>query len=125
MKGVLVAYQKQVLAAVYQLIAADAPFRETLDSLVSQVTRSSDVLIFGDAQAMPDGCLLVKMRESYRHLGEETREEIDRAKEEALTVYEDWVERARAKGEFTGDMPSRFAAIYIEAQPKFRTLKSE
>ena len=116
MKAVLVAYQKQVLALVYQLIAADAPFRETLDSLVSIVTRSSDAQIFGDGQAMPDGCLLVKMRESYGHLGEETREQIDRAKEEALTVYEDWVARARAKGEFTGDMSSRFAAIYIDAQ---------
>lgn len=116
MKAVLVAYQKQVLAPVYQMIAADAPFRATLDSLVSLVTRSSDAQIVGDGQAMPDGCLLVKMRESYGHLGEETQEQIDHAKEEALTVYEDWVERARAKGEFTGDMSSRFAAIYIDAQ---------
>lgn len=110
MKAVLVAYQQQVLAPVYQLIAADAPFRATLNSLVSIVTRS------GDAQAVPSGCLFVKMREAYRRLGEETRAEIDHAKAEALTVYAEWVERAKAKGEFTGDMPSRFAAIYIDAQ---------
>jgi AcrR family transcriptional regulator len=120
MKAVLIAYQKQMLALVYQIIAADAPFRETLDSLVSVVTRSSDARFFSDDQsddqAVPSGCLFVKMRESYRHLGEETRAEIDLAKKEALTVYEEWVERARAKGEFTGDMPSQFAAIYIDAQ---------
>lgn len=116
MKAVLVAYQKQVLAPVYQLIAADAPFRSTLDSLVSIVTRSGDAQFFSDAQAVPSGCLFVKMRESYRHLGEETRVEIDHAKAEALTRYEDWVERARAKGEFGGEMSSRFAAIYIDAQ---------
>lgn len=116
MKTVLVAYQKQVLAPVYQMIAVDAPFRETLDSLVSIVTRSSDAQVFSDNQEVPAGCLLVKMRESYRHLGEETREEIDHAKEEALTVYEDWVERARAKGEFTGGFSSQFTAIYIDAQ---------
>ena len=116
MKAVLVAYQQQVLALVYQLIAADAPFRATLDSLVAIVTRSGDAQFFSEDQAVPSGCLFVKMRESYRHLGEETRAEIDHAKEKALTVYEDWVERARAKGEFTGDMPSRFAAIYIDAQ---------
>lgn len=120
MKAVLIAYQKQMLAPVYQIIAADAPFRETLDSLVSVVTRSSDARFFSDDQsddqAVPSGCLFVKMRESYRHLGEETRAEIDLAKKEALTVYEEWVERARAKGEFTGDMPSQFAAIYIDAQ---------
>lgn len=120
MKAVLIAYQKQMLAPVYQIIAADAPFRETLDSLVSVVTRSSDAQFFSDDQsddqAVPSGCLFVKMRESYRHLGEETRAEIDLARKEALTVYEEWVERARAKGEFTGDMPSQFAAIYIDAQ---------
>lgn len=116
MKAVLVAYQKQVLAPVYQMIAADAPFRETLDSLVSMVTRSGDAPVFGEDQAVPRGCLFVKMRESYGHLGAETRTEIDQAKEEALTVYEDWVTRARAKGEFRGEMSSRFAAIYIDAQ---------
>ncbi len=116
MKAVLVAYQQQVLAPVYQLIAADVPFRKTLDSLVSIVTRSGDAQFLGDDQAVPSGCLFVKMRESYRRLGEETRAEIDQAKEKTLTLYADWVERARAKGEFTGDMPSRFAAIYIDAQ---------
>jgi AcrR family transcriptional regulator len=116
MKAVLVAYQQQVLAPVYQLIAADAPFRATLELLVSIVTRSGDAQFFGDAQAVPSGCLFVKMRESYRRLGEETRAEIDQAKEKILAGYEDWVKRARAKGEFSGDMPSRFAAIYIDAQ---------
>ena len=66
MKAVLVAYQKQVLAPVYLLIAADAPFRATLDSLVSIVTRSVDAQFFSADQ--------------------------------------------------TGEMPSRFAAIYIDAQ---------
>ena len=116
LKAVLVVYPQQVLATVYQRIATDAPFRATHDGLVSIVTRSGDTPFFGDAQAVPSGCLFAKMRESYRHLGEETRAEVDRAKAKILTLYEDWVERARAKGEFTGDMPSRFAAIYIDAQ---------
>ena len=50
MKAVLVAYQKQVLGPVYQLIAADAPFRATLDSLVSIVTRSGDAQFFSADQ---------------------------------------------------------------------------
>jgi hypothetical protein len=80
------------------------------------VTRSGGRLILDDGQEAPSGCLLVKMRESYRYLGETTRAEIDQAKEEALTVYADWVTRAQANGEFTGEMSSRFAAIYIDAQ---------
>lgn len=116
MKAVLVAYQEQVLAPVYEMIAAGAPFRETVDNLVSIMTRSGNAPLPGDGQALPDGCLLVKMRESYRYLGEATREEVDRAREEALTVYEAWVERAKAAGEFNGELSSRFAAIYIDAQ---------
>ncbi|MEM1128116.1 MAG: TetR/AcrR family transcriptional regulator [Bacteroidota bacterium] len=114
-KAVLVTYRKQFLAPVYQMIAAGAPFRETLDSLVSIVTRNGSAPMLNDDQEVPNGCLLVKMREAYRHLGEETRKEADHAKEKALTVYEDWVERAKAAGEF-GEMSSRFAAIYIDAQ---------
>ncbi len=116
MKAVLVAYQQQVLAPVYQMIAADAPFRATLDSLVSIVTRSGDAQFFSEDQTVLSGCLLVKMREAYSHLGEETRAEIDQAKGEALTVYEAWVDRAKRNGEFTGAMSSQFAAIYIDAQ---------
>lgn len=116
LKAVLVAYQQQVLAPVYQMIAADAPFRATLDSLVSIVTRSGDAQLLGGDQAVPSGCLFVKMRESYRHLGEETRAEIDQAKAKTLTVYAEWVERAKKRGEFTGEMPAQFAAIYIDAQ---------
>lgn len=116
MKEVLVTYQNQVLAPVYEMIAAGGPFRETLDSLVSIVTRSGVTPTLDGDQEVPNGCLFVKMRESYRYLGDETREEVDRAREEALTVYEEWVERAKAAGEFTGEMPSRFAAIYIDSQ---------
>jgi hypothetical protein len=87
LKAVLVVYPQQVLATVYQRIATDAPFRATLDGLVSIVTRSGDTPFFGDAQAVPSGCLFAKMRESYRHLGEETRAEVDRAKAKILTLY--------------------------------------
>ncbi len=115
-KAVLVAYQEQVLAPVYQMVATGAPFRETLDNLVDIVTRMGNAPILGDGQEAPAGCLFVKMRESYRYLGEATRAEVDQAREEALTVYEAWVERAKVAGEFTGEMSSRFAAIYIDSQ---------
>jgi hypothetical protein len=45
-----------------------------------------------------------------------TREQIDRTQEQVLTVYEDWVERSKAKGEFSADMSSQFAVTYIDAQ---------
>lgn len=110
MKAVLLAYQEQVLTPVLQTLTTEKPFRETLDNLVSFVTTvNSD-------QEAPKGCLVVKMRESRMRVGEETREQIDCAQEQALTAYKDWVERSKAKGEFLADMSSQFTATYIDAQ---------
>jgi AcrR family transcriptional regulator len=110
MKAVLLAYQEQVLTPMLQMLTTEAPFRETLDNLVSFVTTGN-----GNQEA-PKGCLLVKMRESRMRVGEATREQIDRAQEQALTAYEGWVERSKEKGEFSTDMSPQFAATYIDAQ---------
>lgn len=110
MKAVLIAYQKTVLTPILRMVTTDTPFRETLDNLVSFVTTVHD------HQELPKGCLLVKMRESRMRMGEATREQIDRAQKQVLTVYEDWVERSKAKGEFSADMSSQFAATYMDAQ---------
>ena len=56
------------------------------------------------------------MRESQMRMGEETREQTNRVQEQVLTVYEDWVQCSKAKGEFSADMSSQFAATYIYAQ---------
>ncbi len=109
MKAVLLAYQEQVLTPALQMLTTETPFRETLDNLVSFVTTVND------NQETPKGCLLVKMRESRMRVGKATREQIDCAQQQALTAYEDWVERSKAKGEFSADMSSQFAATYIDA----------
>lgn len=110
MKAVLLTYQEKVLIPILQMLTTGAPFRETLDNLVSFVTTVND------NQEVPKGCLLVKMRESRMRVGEATREQIDRTQEQILTAYEDWVERSKAKGEFSAEMSSQFAATYIDAQ---------
>lgn len=110
MKAVLIAYQEQVLTPVLQMLTTETPFRETLDNLVSFVTTVNA------KQEAPKGCLVVKMRESRTRVGDATRKEIDCTEERALTAYEDWVERSKAKGEFSADMSSQFAATYIDAQ---------
>jgi len=110
MKAVLLAYQAKVLTPILHMLTTSAPFQDTLDNLVSFVTTVND------DQEVPKGCLMVKMRESRMRVGEATREQIDRTQEQILTAYEDWVERSKAKGEFSADMSSQFAAIYIDAQ---------
>ncbi|MGV0005293.1 MAG: TetR/AcrR family transcriptional regulator [Candidatus Porifericomitaceae bacterium WSBS_2022_MAG_OTU9] len=110
MKAVLVEYREKVILPIYQMLATDTPFRETLDKLALFMTTAND------DQEVPKGCLLVKMRDAHARLGEATREQIDHTQEEVLTNFEDWVERSKSKGEFATDMSSQFAAAYIDSQ---------
>ncbi|RVT47094.1 TetR/AcrR family transcriptional regulator [Rheinheimera sediminis] len=110
MKAVIIKYQKEVLNPVLEMLNSEAPFRETLNNLVSFATSVADT------KDAPRGCLLIKMRESRMHLGEATRAQIDFIQEQALSAYRAWLERSQAKGEFNADMSSEFAATYIDAQ---------
>jgi len=110
MKAVVLAYQEQVQVPVLQMLNTEAPFRKTLDRLVSFG------LEVNHNQETPKGCLLVKMRESRMHVGDATREHIDCAQEQTLIAYEKWVERSKKKGEFSSGMSSQFASTYIDAQ---------
>ncbi|WP_431699754.1 TetR/AcrR family transcriptional regulator [Pseudomonas sp. BR20] len=110
MKAVILKYQEQVLDSVLRMLNTEMPFREALDNLVSFATSVSD------SQEVPKGCLLIKMRESRMHLGEATRTQIDFIQEQALAAYRKWVERSKAKGEFSADISSEFASAYIDAQ---------
>jgi len=110
MKAALLVYWEKVLTPVLQIVNTDASFRETLDNLVSFATTVNN------NQNVPKGCLLVKMRESRMRTGEATQEQIDCIHGQILTAYEEWVEDSKAKGEFSADMSSQFAATYIDAQ---------
>ncbi|GGN32855.1 MULTISPECIES: TetR/AcrR family transcriptional regulator [Marinomonas] len=110
MKAVILKYHQEVLSPVQQMLSADAAFRETLDNLVLFAAS------INDSQGAPKGCLLIKMREAQMHLGEATRAQIDLIQEQAIATYKKWIERSKAKGEFTADMSAEFAASYIDAQ---------
>lgn len=110
MKAVILKYHQEVLSPVQHMLSGDAPFRETLGNLVSFATSVDD------SEGAPKGCLLIKICEAQMHLGEATRAQIDLIQDQALAAYKQWVEHAKAKGEFSADMSSEFAATYIDAQ---------
>ena len=110
MRSVLVNYEKKILQPNLKMLESDRPFRNSLEDLISFVTNMDD------SQNNPKGCLLVKMRESQLALGKETQMQINNAKRYGLKIYENWIERSRAKGEFTTTISSQFAAVYIDAQ---------
>lgn len=109
-KAALLAYEEKILAPLLQMLTVNAPFRETLDNLVTLTTTDSVEWPY------PKGCLFVNMRESHTRMGEATREQIDHTLERVLTLFEHWVERSREKGEFSAEMSSKFAATYIYSQ---------
>ena len=108
MRAVLVRYRNEMLEPLFELLARDAPFHETLHALIALVTEE-------DAEA-PKGCLFVKMRASRLRVGAETRKEIDRIQNQLLRLYRDWVARSRQKGDFRADLDPKFAAAYINSQ---------
>ncbi|WP_159972989.1 TetR/AcrR family transcriptional regulator [Pseudomonas sp. 8Z] len=110
MKAVVLRYYEEVLSPVQAMLAGDASFRDALDGLVSFAASSNC------NHESPRGCLFIKMRESRIHLGEETRAQVDFLERQGLAAFKEWVERSKAKGEFSADMSSEFAAIYIDAQ---------
>ena len=110
MKAVLIRYQEQVLDPVQQMLNSATPFRDALDNLVVFATSVSC------NHESPNGCLFIKMRESRINLGEETRVQVDFLEGQGLVTFRKWVERSKAKGEFTADMSPEFAATYIDAQ---------
>ena len=63
-----------------------------------------------------NGCLLVKMRQARMHLSAGIQEKINHTQTWMLMAYQEWIERAKQKGEFKADMPSSLAASYIDTQ---------
>lgn len=117
MKAVILDYEKKMLMPLFQMLAGDEPFRKILDDIMIFVTSDSD------ERQIPSGCLFVCMRESYNQMGEATKEQLDQISGRIRAVYEEWVERSKAKGEFSADMSSKFAATYIYSQMSYASSK--
>jgi len=103
MKAVILEYEKQVLTPHLKILAKDNPFRETLDHVIS--------LVLSDKE-----CLYENMRKSWSNLGIQTQEQIDRIHEEISATYGEWIERAKDKGEFDLEIPTKIAVTYIISQ---------
>jgi len=109
-RATLIAYQAIVLTQLQEILARDQPFDETLDDLITFI-RQDRV-----ASGLPNGCLYVEMCENRDHLGELTTEKIDLLRQQTLDHYANWIDRAKAKGQFKPDIPTQTAAFYINAQ---------
>lgn len=108
MDATLEHYAETVLAPMLDLTTHDDPFADVLASMI-------DIMIDLDRD-MPPGCLLAKMRVLSSRLGAATQTRTDNLRAEAQARYADWVERAKAQGEITADIPTTVAAAFIDNQ---------
>ncbi|WP_415400794.1 TetR/AcrR family transcriptional regulator [Tateyamaria sp. SN3-11] len=109
-QAVLSEYHSMTLAPLFELLEQDQPFDKALDALAEYILRDHH------EHGMPNGCLFVDMCQCRDQLGELAGRQVDAFKVLSLTAYAAWIDRAKAKGQFTHAVASRTAAIYIEAQ---------
>ena len=109
MKAVLAHYQQHVLGEILHVLEAGHSLQETLNALVAIVTDNNN-------PEAPKGCLLVKMRDARLHLGDETKQQIERMHQYQLAAVTQWLERLQQRGEFGSTMTASFAATYVMTQ---------
>lgn len=109
-EAVLETYHGMVLARFYDILASDQPFEQVLEALIAFTIQDRRKL------GLPDGCLHVAMRARRDELGTLTRKKVNVLRQKTLQKYEDWIDRAKSKGQFRADIPTDVAALYFDAQ---------
>jgi TetR/AcrR family transcriptional regulator, copper-responsive repressor len=109
-EAVLDAYSEMASTKLYEILASDQPFDKALEALINHTIQNRQLL------GIPDGCLLFTMRARRNEFGPLTREKIDQLRTISLTKYQQWIERAKTKGQFNTEIDSDIAALYFDAQ---------
>ena len=102
-------YHETVLAPGMAILAADRPFRETLDALIDFATSEETA----DA---PAGCLLATMRTQRGELGPAAAERVEQLGAEVVQAFAAWLDRCERKGEIQLPAPLETVATYVDAQ---------
>lgn len=108
--AVLDLYREMVLTKFYDILAREDTFERGVEALIAFTIQDRQSL------SIPSGCLQVAMRTHKDALGEITRKKVDLLRQETLTNYERWIERAKSKGEFKANISTQVAAHYCDAQ---------
>lgn len=108
MEAALAHYRASVLGPLLEALAADRPFADTLNGLLTWIT---------ELHGRPPGCLFfVRMRSAPSRLGPNTSARVEVIHDEMLSAYRAWFERARQRGEVRDGIDADLAALYIYSQ---------
>jgi len=103
-------YQSTILAPLADILTDDLPFEQALRKL------TDFVLLDRKAHGLPAGCLQVATCRSKHTLGKRARESVHKFSDQTLMGLEHWIDRAKSKGQFAVEIPTRTAALYVDAQ---------
>lgn len=109
-QAALVTYRDMVLSQVTDRLRPDQPFAKGVDALIAYLMLDRAEL------GLPLGCLHADMCQSGNQLGALTKEKADAYRQEVLGHIENWISSAKSNGEFRPGMPTKTAALYIDAQ---------
>ena len=109
-QAVLRDYHAMTLAPLFEMLDRDQPFDAALDALMAYILRDHAT------HGMPNGCLFVDMCQCRDQLGALAGGQVDAFRQLSLERYAAWIDRARAAGQLTAPIPSKTAALYIDAQ---------
>lgn len=109
-QAVLVDYHQMTMAPLYELLAVDQPFETALEALTTYILRDHQ------EYGMPNGCLFVDLCQCRAQLGKLTGGQVDACHELSIATYAEWINRAKANGQFKPSIPTQTAARYIDAQ---------
>lgn len=103
----LLSYADQVLSKTLEITQSDASFARKINQIAHLCAQD----------ALHDhGCLLVKMRAAKTRMGPKTQDLITQIETMAFGAFLTVLSDARAKGEWTGDIPVELGARYLQAQ---------
>ena len=110
MTEVLELYFIKFITPFFSLFSSHQTFHEVLQKLILGLINNQNK----NSSSM--GCLFTMMRDSHDLLGKKTKNKLELLHKVLLKTYEQWIENAKDKGNFTKQIPSSVAAAYIDSQ---------
>ena len=103
-------YFIKFITPFFSLFSSHQTFHEVLQKLILGLINNQNK----NSNSM--GCLFTMMRNSHDLLGKKTKNKLEFLHKVLLKTYEQWIENAKDKGNFTKQIPSSVAAAYIDSQ---------
>ncbi|OUT97029.1 MAG: hypothetical protein CBC01_07180 [Betaproteobacteria bacterium TMED41] len=110
MSAALELYFKEFITPILRLFSSQQTFQEDLQKILFCVLNTSE------KKKLAVGCLFTKMRDSHDLLGCKTKKTLKALHQLLLETYEEYIDHAKRKGNFTNQISSAVAAAYIDNQ---------